>query len=151
MVKVVCTQRQVENLIHDVESPAVWKVETAMFLFLWSVTSSQIKLVPRLSEKLTKCRNFSPKGKGAQKSLSFKKHFQPGLNFIARFSFLVLVNFLVLIMDFIINCPSAYVTTYWIPFFPYYVTLNHAKGATLDLNIPKSTNHIYFIFWRMII
>ena len=33
MVKVVCTQRQVENLIHDVESPAVWKVETAMFLF----------------------------------------------------------------------------------------------------------------------
>ena len=28
---------------------------------------------------------------------------------------------------------------------PYFVTLNHAKVTTLDLNIAKSTNHIYFI------
>ena len=42
-------------------------------------------------------------------------------------------------------------TTYQIPFFPYFVTLNHTKGTTLDLNMPKSTCHTYFIFWRMII
>ena len=56
-------------------------------------------------------------------------------------------------MDFIINCPPAYVirTVYSIPFFPYFAKLNYAKRPNLDLNIPKSTYHIYFIFWRMII
>ena len=30
--------------------------------------------------------------------------------------------------------------------FSYSITLNHAKGTALNLNIPKSTYHIYFNF-----
>ena len=51
-------------------------------------------------------------------------------------------------MDFIINCPPAYVicTIYSIPFFPYFAKLNYAKRPNLDINISKSTYHIYLIF-----
>ena len=56
-------------------------------------------------------------------------------------------------MDFIINCPPSYVicTMYSIPFFPYFAQLNCTKKPNLYLNISKSTYHIYFIFWRIII
>ena len=42
-------------------------------------------------------------------------------------------------------------TTYSIPFFPYFVSISYAKGETLDLDIPKSKSHIYFIFWILVI